>query len=103
MMKRWFTTLLLPLASATLISIAVSAAWGTPCDQTCQFMFGCYYDTSGSSTLNYYHRCDIDHLDCRSYDPVYPDCQKWCQWDEYVCGGTVCRDITAYSEACFTQ
>ena len=89
-----------------LIPIGACATWGMPCDQTCHFTFGCTLMDSGFSTMNYYHRCDVDNMDCGSYDPTYPDCQKWCQWDWYSCGpdpDDECRDITAYQEACFTQ
>lgn len=104
--KRLISKLIVSMLTALLIPLAANATWGMPCDQTCLFSSGCMYLDEGSATLNYYHRCDVDDLDCGSYDPTNPDCQKWCSWDLYQCSQDPdddCRDITAYQEACFTS
>jgi len=98
----FFTAVLM----AILISFA-AGAWTMPCDETCFTTFGCTYLSPGFAVLNYYHRCDADHMDCGSYDPTLDDCQKWCQWDLYWCCSINdcidCRSITAYAEGCITQ
>jgi hypothetical protein len=102
------TKLVILVAVLLVVGGSATNTYAMPCDEECLIVFGCFFMYSGSTVLNYYHRCDVTHLDCGGYDPANPDCQKWCQWDMLTCcdfdgSEFPCRHIVAYGEACYTQ